>query len=284
MKLLASLAIALALAVAAPTAPTSLRVYVFDGGTLGGGDPSRFSLKREEMAVADMSIAAYLVVHPRGVLMWDAAALQDRELTSEGTSTKYRILLPNGNERFVTTSKKIASQLAATGYSPRDVNYLALSHYHYDHTGNANMFANATWLVRQNERDIMFPDKPNDLTRPETYAALKTSKSTVIKTGDYDVFGDGTVVLKSTPGHTPGHQVLFLKLAKTGPVVISGDLYHYPEERTLNRVPTFDVDPKQTAASRQALDVFMKKAGAQLWIQHDLVAHGKLNKAPAFYE
>ena len=91
-----------------------------------------------------------------------------------------------------------------------------------------------------------------DLTRPETYAQLKTSKTTIIKTDDYDVFGDGTVVLKWTPGHTPGHQVLFVKLAKTGPLVISGDLYHYPEERTLHRVPTFDADPKQTAASRYA--------------------------------
>jgi N-acyl homoserine lactone hydrolase len=284
MKILTTLAVLAGLAAAAPAPPKSVRVYVFDGGTLGGGDPSRFSLKREEMAVADMSIGAYLIVHPRGVLMWDAAALPDSELTAEGTMTKYRIVLPNGNERFVTTSRKLASQLAQTGYSPRDVTYFALSHYHYDHTGNANLFAGATWLARQVERDIMFPDKPNDLTRPETYAALKTSKTTIIKTDDYDVFGDGTVVLKSTPGHTPGHQVLFVKLAKTGPLVISGDLYHYPEERALHRVPTFDVDPKQTAASRAALDVFMQKAGAQLWIQHDLVNHGKLNKAPAFYE
>jgi glyoxylase-like metal-dependent hydrolase (beta-lactamase superfamily II) len=284
MKILTTLAILAGLAVAAPAPPKSVRVYVFDGGTLGGGDPARFSLKREEMAVADMSIGAYLIVHPRGVLMWDAAALPDSDLTAEGTMTKYRIVLPNGNERFVTTSRKLASQLAQTGYSPRDVTYLALSHYHYDHTGNANMFAGATWLARQVERDIMFPDKPNDLTRPETYAALKTSKTTIVKTDDYDVFGDGTVVLKLTPGHTPGHQVLFVKLAKTGPLVISGDLYHYPEERKLHRVPTFDVDPKQTAASRASLDVFMQKAGAQLWIQHDLVNHGKLNKAPAFYE
>lgn len=292
MKLLTALAACAALALATPfvsaqgkpAPPKSLRVYVFDGGKLDGGDPSRFSLKREEMAVADMSIAAYLIVHPRGVLMWDSAALPDKELTTPGTLTRYRIVLPNGNERFVTTSKTIASQLAATGYSPRDVNYLALSHYHYDHTGNANMFASATWLVRQAERDIMFPDKPNDLTRPDTYASLKASKTTIVKTDDYDVFGDGTVVLKWTPGHTPGHMVLFVKLAKTGPVVISGDLYHYPEERTLNRVPTFDVDPKQTAASRTALDAFMQKAGARLWIQHDLAAHTKLNKAPAYYE
>jgi len=284
MKLLSTAALGLALALAAPRPPASVRVYVFDGGKLDGGDPARFSLKREEMAMADMSIAAYLVVHPKGTLMWDAGALPDSELTAEGTSTRYRIVLPNGNERFVTTSRKLASQLAATGYSPGDVNYLALSHYHYDHTGNANLFAGATWLVRQVERDVMFPDKPNDLTRPETYAKLKASKTTIVKTDDYDVFGDGTVVLKFTPGHTPGHQVLFLKLAKTGPVVISGDLYHYPEERSLHRVPTFDVDPKQTAASRTALDTFMQKAGARLWIQHDLAANLKMNKAPAFYE
>ena len=283
-KLLSLLALSLAAALASPPAPKSLRVYVFDGGKLDGGDPSRFSLKREEMAMADMSIAAYLVVHPKGTLMWDAGALPDNELTSEGTTTRYRIVLPNGNERFVTTSRKLASQLAQTGYSPADINYLALSHYHYDHTGNANLFAGATWLVRKVERDIMFPDKPNDLTRPDTYARLKTSKTTLVSSDDYDVFGDGTVVLKFTPGHTPGHQVLFLKLAKTGPIVISGDLYHYPEERTLHRVPTFDVDPKATAASRTALDQFMTKAGAQLWIQHDLAASLKTKKAPAFYE
>ncbi len=285
MKLLiAAFLAAAALALAAPAPPTTLRVYVFDGGKLDGGDPARFSLKREEMKVADMSIAAYLVVHPRGILMWDSGALPDNELTSEGKLTRYRIVLPNGNERFVTTTKKLASQLAQTGYSPNDVTYLALSHYHYDHTGNANMFANATWLVRQSERDVMFPDKPNDLTRPETYSRLKTSKTTIVKTDDYDVFGDGTVVLKFTPGHTPGHQVLSLKLAKTGPVVISGDLYHYPEERALHRVPTFDVDPKQTAASRASLETFLQKTGAKLWIQHDLAANQRMKKAPEYYE
>ena len=284
MKLLAAFGILAALAIGAPAAPTSVRVYVFDGGLLDGGDPARYNLKREEMAVADMSIAAYLVVHPKGILMWDSAALADSELTSPGTPTRYRILLPDGRERFVTTARTLAAQLAETGYSPRDVNFLALSHYHYDHTGNANMFAGATWLARPAERDVMFPEKPNDLTRPETYSKLKTSKTTLIKTEDYDVFGDGTVVLKLTPGHTPGHQSLFVKLAKTGPVMISGDLYHYPEERTLNRVPAFDIDPKQTAASRVALDVFMKKTGAKLWIQHDLAAFRTMNKAPKYYE
>jgi N-acyl homoserine lactone hydrolase len=236
------------------------------------------------MAVADMSVACYLVVHPKGALMWDVGAVPDGDIKPEGATKRYRILLPNGNERFVTATRTLKAQLAAAGYTPADINYLALSHYHYDHTANANLFAGATWLVRQVERDVMFPEKPNDLTRPATYADLRTSKTVIIKTDDYDVFGDGTVVLKLAPGHTPGHQVLFVKLAKTGPVVISGDLYHYPEERKLHRVPTFDVDPAQTAASRAALEAFLKKTGAQLWIQHDLAANAKMKKAPGYYE
>jgi glyoxylase-like metal-dependent hydrolase (beta-lactamase superfamily II) len=231
-----------------------------------------------------MSVACYLVAHPKGTLMWDVGAVPDGDVTSPGTPTRYHIVLPNGNERFVTTTQTLKTQLAGAGYAPGDINYLALSHYHYDHTANANLFARATWLVRQVERDVMFPQKPNDLTRPDTYSALRTSKTTVIATPDYDVFGDGSVVMKLTPGHTPGHNVLFVKLAKTGPVVISGDLYHYPEERSLHRVPTFDVDPRQTAASRTALDAFLKTTNAQLWIQHDFAATAKMKKAPAYYE
>ena len=264
--------------------PASVRVYVFDCGKLEGGDPSRFSLKREEMKTTDMSVACYLVAHPKGTLMWDVGAVPDGDVTSPGTPARYHIVLPNGNERFVTTTQTLKTQLAGAGYAPGDINYLALSHYHYDHTANANLFAGATWLVRQVERDVMFPQKPNDLTRPDTYSALRSAKTTIIKTDDYDVFGDGSVVMKLTPGHTPGHNVLFVKLAKTGPVVISGDLYHYPEERSLHRVPTFDVDPKQTAASRTALDAFLKTTNAQLWIQHDLAATAKMKKAPAYYE
>ena len=98
------------------------------------------------------------------------------------------------------------------------------------------------------------------------------------------MFGDGTVVIKFTPGHTPGHQVLSLKLAKTGRVVLAGDLYHYPEERTLGRIPTFDDNQEQTAKTRIALDAFLKTNNAQLWIQHDFAANAKLKKAPQYYD
>jgi len=113
---------------------------------------------------------------------------------------------------------------------------------------------------------------------------LRTSKTVIIKEDEFDVFGDGTVVIKFAPGHTPGHQILFLKLKQTGPIVLSGDLYHYPEERTAHKIPVRDFNRDQTAASRDAIDAYLKKTGAQLWIQHDFTANAKLNKSPAYYE
>ncbi len=121
-------------------------------------------------------------------------------------------------------------------------------------------------------------------TEPANYSALRNSKTEIITKDEYDVFGDGAVVIKSATGHSPDHQVLFLKLAKTGPVLLSGDLYHYPEERKLNRVPTTEFNAEQTIASRAAIEAFLKKTGAQLWIQHDFTANAKLKKAPEFYE
>ena len=75
-----------------------------------------------------------------------------------------------------------------------------------------------------------------------------------------------------------------MKLAKTGGVVLSGDLYHYPEERALNRVPPGELDAEQTRASRVTLDRFLEQTGAQLWIEHDFTGNAKLKKAPDYYE
>jgi len=259
--------------------PSSVRLYVIDCGKLESTDPGRFDLKREEMATTDMSVGCYLVAHPRGTLMWDTGAVPDAMLQSDTGPTRHRLALPNGQERFVTTVKPLAAQVASTGHAAGDITYLAVSHYHYDHTANSNLFARATWLVRKVERDAMFGPKASELTVPANYSARDKSKTTIIERDDHDVFGDGSVVIKSAPGHTPGHQVLFLKLAKTGAVVLSGDLYHYPEERALKRIPTFDTDREQTRASRASLDGFLQKSGAQLWIQHDIKAFTALKKA-----
>jgi glyoxylase-like metal-dependent hydrolase (beta-lactamase superfamily II) len=130
----------------------------------------------------------------------------------------------------------------------------------------------------------MFAATPPALTQPSTYAALRNSKIAPITTNDYDVFGDGSVVIKLAAGHTPGHQVLSVRLPRTGGVLLIGDLYHYPEERSLARIPTFEADQAQTALARQGIDAFLKQSGAQLWIQHDFMATAQLRKAPQFYD
>lgn len=251
----------------------ALRLYVFDCGTIDGVNPDWFGLKAEEIATPSFVTPCYLVVHPKGTLMWDTGQIPDANLQASG---------PTKQGPF-TVTKPLLPQLASVGYQPSQITYLALSHYHGDHTANANAFASATWLVQQAERDAMFREPPSDRMTVSHFDKLKTAKTQILH-GDHDVFGDGTVVLKATPGHTEGHQSLFLKLRKTGPVVLSGDLYHYPEERTLNRVPTIEVSQDQTRASRVALEAFLKASGAALWIQHDRAAGARTKMAPEFYE
>ena len=137
-------------------------------------------------------------------------------------------------------------------------------------------------LIQAKEWDFIFSQGQRKEPFCPTYSGLKDSK-TIKLNGRHDVFGDGTVVLESTPGHTPGHQSLYLKLDKTGPIVLTGDLYHYPEERTLK---TFRVEDniEQTRISRAAIDDLLRKTGAKLWIQHDILTNATLKKSPQYYD
>lgn len=254
--------------------PNSVRVYVFDCGKLNIPDIAPYQLKKEEMATTVMAVPCFLVAHPKGTLMWDVGAVPDSAFTPSGSGTL---------RGYATSTKTLKAQLAEIGYSPADIAYLGFSHFHWDHVGNANLFASATWIVRKLEHEIMFAEPPSPRTEPANYSALKNSKTVIVTDSDYDVFGDGTVVMKSAPGHSPDHQVLFVNLAKTGPVLLSGDLYHYPEERKLNRVPTTEFNVQQTIASRAAIEAFLRNTRAQLWIQHDFTANAKLKKVPDFY-
>ncbi len=265
-------------------APRSIRLYVFDCGVLHNADMGRFNLKKEDVTTTDMSMACFLIAHPKGNMIWDTGAIPDDSWTPTGKMVTQHVTLPDGQQRDADVDKSLRGQLSQIGYSPSDINYLVLSHYHYDHTGNANEFAGATWIVPKLEHDAMFGGKAFGTMQPSTFSALQKSKTILIEKDEYDVFGDGSVIIKSAPGHTQGHQVLYVKLAKTGGVVLSGDLYHYPAEMRLDRVPTFEFSQDQTRASRKAVDAFLKKMNAQLWIQHDFDGNAKLKKSPQFYE
>mgnify|MGYP001221103903 CR=1 FL=1 len=187
-------------------------------------------------------------------------------------------------------TKPLLPQLKALGYDPANITYLALSHYHNDHTANANAFSGCHWLVQRAEREVMFaaeddPIRNGRITPNKTlFSALESSTTTIIENRDHDVFGDGSVVLKFTPGHTPGHQSLLVRLRKTGPVLISGDLYHYPAE--VNRRAAFvnHASNDQVTDSRREIEAFLDREGVALWIQHDINRAATFRKAPDYYE
>jgi glyoxylase-like metal-dependent hydrolase (beta-lactamase superfamily II) len=255
--------------------PKSTRLYVFDCGTIHAMDVTTYGFKPGEVPLRDFIVPCYLITHPKGTLMWDVGVIPDSALPAGGGPF---------TQGISTINQGLKPQLAAVGFTPAQITYLAMSHYHSDHTANANDFAGSTWLERQAERDAMFAEKPAGIIRQASFAALKNSKTIILKEDEYDVFGDGKVIIKSAPGHTPGHMVLYLKLKKSGPILVAGDLYHFPEERTLHRFPTFEYNKEQSAVSRAMIDAFLKKTGAQMWIEHDLATFEKLKKGPAFYE
>jgi len=266
-----------ATAVAAPPAVKSVRLYIFDCGTIDAGDPKGFNLTKAELHGDGHFVSpCYVVVHPKGVLMWDVGQVPDSAIKDDGTEASR-----NG---VLKARRKLLPRLAAVGVTPKDVTFLAMSHYHGDHTANANAFAHSTWIVQKAEYDVMFGSKSIAMATPDDYKDLQKSKRITLDNADHDVFGDGRVIIKSAPGHTLGHQILFLKLEHFGPLLLAGDLYHYPEEKTLDRVPSVDVDAALTRQTRKKVDAFVKETGATMWIQHDPATYAKLKKAPEFYD
>src|SRR5688572_12400589 len=226
-----------------PATSQGPRLYILDCGDIKPMDPNLFGLKKEEIA-GDGSFVTpcYLVVHAKGTLIWDVGQIPDAQIPDDGTEVVV--------QEIIKAKYRLASQLKKLGYAPADITYLAMSHYHLDHTANANLFAGSTWIVQQAEYDAMFGATEFAIRDASSYSNLKDSKRITLNNADHDVFGDGTVVIKTGPGHTPGHQMLFLRLTNFGPLLLEGDLYHLPEERTLDRVPSFDYDAAMTRATR----------------------------------
>lgn len=253
---------------------TSPRLYVFDCGTLVYNRPEDYNLKRDEVKDTNMGVTCYLVVHPRGMLIYDTG-LNDRLV---GRPLYENVLDGYAQVKFNTLS----GQLADIGITPRNIDYLVLSHYHWDHIGNAGDFAGSTWLVYQGDRDRMFTSAARAQPWFNQYSALENSRTKIL-TGDYDVFGDGSVIVLATPGHTEGHCSLLVRLKNTGPVVLSGDLYHYQEERDRRRMPD-EEKATGTVQSRQKVEDLLRRTGAQLWIGHSMEFFRTVRKSPAWYD
>jgi glyoxylase-like metal-dependent hydrolase (beta-lactamase superfamily II) len=215
---------------AAPKPPSRLRLYVFDCGLINvnRAGTERYNVTPEEVAETRFAVPCYLIAHPRGTLMWDLGVVPDDTVEARARGEPGN---PTATSAAVTPVKRtLRSQLADVGYRPEDIT----SHAHGDHLANANSFAASTWLARPAERAFMW-EEGNARVNRTYFDRIELSQSISLDRDEYDVFGDGLVVMKSAPGHSPGHQVLVLTLASTGRIMLAGDLYHYPEERSLRR-------------------------------------------------
>jgi len=271
-------------AVAKPLPPQTPRLYIFDCGLINvnRAGTERYKVTPEEVGETRFSVPCFLVAHPKGTLMWDLGILPDDTVEARARGEQGN---PTATSAAVTTvTRTLTSQLAQLGYRPADITYFAFSHAHVDHNANANLFAGSTWLARPAERAFMW-EEGNTRVNRTFFENTRTSKSISLDRDEYDVFGDGTVVLKAAPGHSPGHQVLVLNLPKTGRVMIAGDLYHYPQERTLKRPPPdTEFNVAQSAASRVMIEEYLRKTKTEIWIEHDFVHNAKLKKSPQFYD
>ena len=243
-----------------------LSVRILDCGKIRFESPSAFGINPSEIETRELAVPCYIVEHPQGRLLWNAG--HPTYLAGQGwVAPPPRTISAPGVQ--VRLEKTLAESLAEIDLDLSSFDFVAFSHMHFDHVGAANEIRDATFLTRVQEYDAAFAEELSvPLFNPDFYSALEQFPKEVIE-GDHDVFGDGSVLLVSAPGHTPGHQVLFLDLAETGPVILSGDLYFFPLSFSQRRVPGFNVDEAATMASMDKVESLLARTGAELWIEHD---------------
>ena len=265
-------------AVSERNAGTVERLYAFNCGESTVRDMSRWTPGVNIGQPGAFSANCYVIRHARGIMVWDSGINDSVAVMTNGFQR-------NATAPHYILKKPFRAQLAAIGVQPDDVTHAAFSHTHGDHVGNANLFAAATVYVQQAEYDVMFAPDAATKWGFEVASYDKLDKSKIVKlTGDHDVFGDGSVIILSTPGHTPGHQSLLVRLPRRGPVILSGDMVHLQDNWNNRRVPSFNYDREQSLKSMEKIAVVIERTHAQLWINHDKAQSDAIPKAPAYIE
>jgi N-acyl homoserine lactone hydrolase len=245
------------------------RLYILNCGEGVAGDVSRWSPGVDEGKSKDFVDNCYLIKHTQGWFLWDTGISDEVATMPNG--------LASSDPKAVTWKrpKTLASQLEQIGVAPADLKAMAVSHTHPDHTGNVEMFPSTMLYVQKAEYEW-----PGANNQPR----FKPAHPVTLLEGDHDVFGDGSVMILSTPGHTPGHQSLLVRLPRTGVVVLSGDAVHFKSNWDNRRVPAINFNKEQTLASMERLAKTASREEAQLWINHDKEQRDILKMAPEFYD
>jgi glyoxylase-like metal-dependent hydrolase (beta-lactamase superfamily II) len=260
-----ALALAFALPLAAPAAaqPQGLKLWRLDCGAIDIDNLAAFSDTGLYSGEKRSFVAScYLIQNGNSYLLWDTGldgALAGKPKDKEGSFLK----------------EKVTAQMARIGIRPESVNFVGISHYHYDHTGQVQDFTGSTLLIGKGDWEIVKVWAP----AKARFAPWLSGASKVEQVeGDRDVFGDGKVIMLDLPGHTEGHHGLLVKLA-SGPVLLTGDQYHFTEQVKNRGVPTFNVNRADTLASMDRFDRLAQNLKAKVIIQHEA---NDVAKLPAF--
>jgi N-acyl homoserine lactone hydrolase len=245
------------------------KLYILNCGEGVAGDISRWSPGVNEGKSMDFVDNCYLIKHAQGWFLWDTGVADAVAAMPNGLAPA------DPKAVYWHRPKTLAAQLDQLGVKPTDIKAMAVSHTHPDHIGNVEMFPTAMLYVQKAEYE--WPGA-NDAPR------FKPEHPVTELVGDRDVFGDGSLTILSTPGHTPGHQSLLVKLPKTGAIVLTGDAVHFKSNWDNRGVPVNNASKEQTLASMQKISETLTNEKAQLWINHDKAQRDGLKMAPEFYD
>jgi len=257
------------------------KLYRLDCGHSLANDESVWTPGENVGRSIAFSSTCWLIQHGNEWLLWDTGVPQSALNNPKGWSTLPKLIVYH-------LDKTLTDQLATIGLKTDDITYVAISHTHGDHIGNVGLFTNSTVLMQRAEYEwISSPDGPNDnINQLKALARrlLGTPKNLKLLDGDTDVFGDGSVTLVFTPGHTPGHQSLLVRLKNSGFVILSGDVVHLEENFEKNTVPSLNTDKAGSIASMARIRRMMATYKAKLFINHDKAQTDTLRVLPAFYD
>jgi N-acyl homoserine lactone hydrolase len=257
------------------------KLYRLDCGHSLANDESVWTPGENVGRSIEFSSTCWLIKHGSEWLLWDTGVPESALNDPRGWSTLPQLIIYH-------LDKSVTDQLAEIGVKPGDIGRIAISHTHGDHIGNLGLFPNSTIVMQRTEYNwIHSPDGPNDNVNKLMALARKllgTPKNLQLIDGDADVFGDGSVTLLSTPGHTPGHQSLLVHLRNSGFILLSGDVAHLEENFEKNIVPSLNTSKAESIASMQRVRQLIAAYKATFFINHDKSQTDTLRLLPAFYD
>jgi len=269
--------------------PPGMKMYVFSSGALTIGKNILQNLGPTDNI--QIPVGFFVVMHPKGNVLFDTGN-NDKILTDPSYwGPFFKALNP-----VVTPDIAIDVQLGKIGLKPDDIKYVVVGHLHLDHGGNVGKFPNSTVIVQKDEiRNAFWPEPgtagpyiPGDVAplRSAMGEAMPNKGKMVQLTGDMDIFGDGSVVVKRWVGHTPGSQMLLVRLPKTGPIILTSDNVYFKENVEKNILPnvTLAYDPAGILRAYEWTRYMQATEKADFFTAHDPDAFKALKKPPEFYE